>query len=73
MRNNCSDWVSSSLEKNLLRREVIKIKCAEKGKQRIVVHLFSHYKNWEEAAAETCRWQLRPAGKAKIIFHPKPI
>lgn len=72
MRNNCSDWVSSSLEKKLLRREVIKIKWAEKGKQRIVVHLFSRYKNWE-AAAETCRWKLRPAGKGKIIFHPKPV
>lgn len=62
MRNNCSDCVFSSLEKKLLRREVIKIKWAKKGKQRRVVHLLSHYKNLE-VAAEICRWQLRPSGK----------
>lgn len=51
---------------------MIKIKWAEEGKQRIVVHLFSQYENWE-AAATTCRWQHRPAGKAEIIFHPKAV
>lgn len=47
-------------------REVIKIKWEEEGKERVVIHFLSQYKNWE-AAAEKCKRQLRPAGKGKKI------
>lgn len=45
-------------------REVIEIKWDEEGKQTMVIPFLSQYKNWE-AAAEKCKWQLRPAGKGK--------
>lgn len=68
MKNNCSDCVSSSLENKLLRRKVIKLKWAEKGKLRIVVHDFSQQPG---GSSWTLQVAIQASWKRKNNFTPK--